>query len=64
MTGGDKAGPMKFESQTMKAFVVDFRPGVSHAAVSQVSCVDAAPLLNGMAGVPENPHIMLSLDSN
>lgn len=64
VTGAKQAErPFYFVLDSAKAFIVDLRPGVDNAAVEKLVDVPGTEMLNGMAGLPENPHILLSLDS-
>ncbi|KAF2173786.1 hypothetical protein M409DRAFT_16058 [Zasmidium cellare ATCC 36951] len=56
--------PFVFDNGTMKVFRVDLNTGIENPSVEKVADAPDAPLLNGMCGVEENPHILLSVDSH
>lgn len=56
--------PFVFEKGTMKVFRVDLTSGIEEPSIEKVADAPDAPLLNGMCGVEENPHILLSVDSH
>ena len=64
ITGGNREKvPFSFHPGSAKLFTIDMRPGIGSAIVKKLADVVEAQILNGMVGLPENPHILLSVDS-
>ena len=61
ITGGTHVPPMRFTS--MKCSTVDLRQGLEQVKVEMVMDVTGTNMLNGMASLPDNKSICLSLDS-
>lgn len=65
IAGGNHAPePFVFEKGTMRVFTVDLSSGVEDVVIETVAEVPGAPLLNGMSNIPQNPHVLLSVDSH